>query len=70
MTVTTAPLAWVKSSYSNGQAGECIEWAPAHAATTGEYLVRDSKDPQGPCLALTAEQWVGLVEFAKVDPRV
>ncbi|MFF0726146.1 DUF397 domain-containing protein [Streptomyces sp. NPDC004134] len=56
---------WVKSSYSNGQGGECIEWAPEHARVTGEFLVRDSKDPLGPRLALTREQFAGLVEFAK-----
>lgn len=56
---------WVKSSYSNGQGGECIEWAPGHAAATGKYLVRDSKDPHGPHLALTRDGFAGLVEFAK-----
>ncbi|MEV0438957.1 DUF397 domain-containing protein [Streptomyces spectabilis] len=58
-------LVWVKSSYSNGQGGECIEWAPGRAAATGEFLVRDSKDPNGPRLILTREGFAGLVEFAK-----
>ncbi|WP_405795490.1 DUF397 domain-containing protein [Streptomyces sp. NBC_01506] len=56
---------WVKSSYSNGQGAECIEWAPQYAAATGEFLVRDSKDPNGPHLNLTAEGFAGLVAFAK-----
>ncbi|MFJ2608205.1 DUF397 domain-containing protein [Streptomyces sp. NPDC087425] len=56
---------WMKSSYSNGQGGECIEWAPQHAAATGEFLVRDSKNPHGPQLALTAEGFAGLVTYAK-----
>ncbi|MYR97066.1 MULTISPECIES: DUF397 domain-containing protein [unclassified Streptomyces] len=60
-------LVWVTSSYSNGQGGECIEWAPEHAATTGEYLVRDSKNPTGPRLSLTAEGFAGLVAFAKAS---
>jgi hypothetical protein len=41
-----------------------------HARATGEFLVRDSKDPEGPHLTLTAGQWAGLVAFAKADPRV
>lgn len=56
---------WTSSSYSNGQGGECVQWAPKHAAATGEYLVRDSKDPDGPQLSLTAEGFAGLVAFAK-----
>ncbi|MEU9334069.1 DUF397 domain-containing protein [Streptomyces sp. NPDC048290] len=59
------PLRWVKSTYSGGEGGQCIEWAPEHAAATGEFLVRDSKDPNGPRLALTREGFAGLVEFAK-----
>ncbi|MFE7120942.1 DUF397 domain-containing protein [Streptomyces sp. NPDC057654] len=58
-------LGWVKSSYSNGQGAECIEWAPEHATATGEFLVRDSKNPDGPHLTLTAGSFAGLVEFAK-----
>ncbi|MFJ2608204.1 DUF397 domain-containing protein [Streptomyces sp. NPDC087425] len=55
---------WMKSSYStNG--GNCVEWAPQHAAATGEFLVRDSKNPHGPQLALTANGFAGLVTFAK-----
>ncbi|MGW8556838.1 DUF397 domain-containing protein [Streptomyces tubercidicus] len=56
---------WTSSSYSQSNGGECIQWAPEHAATTGEFLVRDSKDPQGPSLAFSASGWVGLVAFAK-----
>ncbi|WP_037906051.1 DUF397 domain-containing protein [Actinacidiphila yeochonensis] len=61
---TLSPV-WVKSSYSNGQGAECVEWAPEYARATGDVLVRDSKDPYGPSLTLTREQWVGLVEFAR-----
>ncbi|MEV2218143.1 DUF397 domain-containing protein [Streptomyces sp. NPDC050997] len=59
------PLRWVKSTYSGGEGGNCIEWAPEYAAATGEFLVRDSKDLNGPHLALTREGFSGLVEFAK-----
>lgn len=58
------PVRWVKSTYSGGE-GQCIEWSPDHARATGEFLVRDSKDPHGPHLSLTREGFAGLVEFAK-----
>ncbi|KIF75185.1 hypothetical protein QR77_17120 [Streptomyces sp. 150FB] len=64
MTTESPSLRWVKSSYSaNG--GSCVEWAPEHAVTTGEVLVRDSKDPFGPHLSLTTGSFAGLVEFAR-----
>ncbi|MFJ1594282.1 DUF397 domain-containing protein [Kitasatospora albolonga] len=56
---------WTASSYSNGQGGECVEWAPAYAAATGVVLVRDSKNPVGPHLALSPESFTGLVALAK-----
>ncbi|MFY1677464.1 MULTISPECIES: DUF397 domain-containing protein [unclassified Streptomyces] len=58
------PMRWVKSTHSGGE-GQCIEWAPDHARATGEFLVRDSKGPNGPHLTLTREGFTGLVEFAK-----
>ncbi|PZT75451.1 DUF397 domain-containing protein [Streptomyces sp. AC1-42W] len=61
---TPSPV-WVKSSYSNGQGAECVEWAPAHAAATGEFLVRDSKLSNGPHLVLSRQGFAGLVEYAK-----
>ncbi|MER6840405.1 DUF397 domain-containing protein [Streptomyces platensis] len=60
----TDSLRWTKSSYSDN-GGQCIEWAPEHAAATGEFKIRDSKDPHGPILALTREAFAGLVEFAR-----
>ncbi|AGI89649.1 DUF397 domain-containing protein [Streptomyces albidoflavus] len=56
---------WTSSSYSMSNAGECVEWAPAHAALTGEVLVRDSKTPHAPYLTLTPAGFAGLVAFAK-----
>ncbi|MFJ2651979.1 DUF397 domain-containing protein [Streptomyces sp. NPDC087420] len=46
---------WTKSSYSNGDGGSCVEWAPEHAATSGIVPVRDSKDLAGPVLLLRPE---------------
>lgn len=53
---------WVKSSYSNGQGGECIEWAPATAHATGVVPVRDSKTPGGPVLRMSAVSWSTFVK--------
>ncbi|MFJ2903011.1 DUF397 domain-containing protein [Streptomyces sp. NPDC087212] len=56
---------WTSSTYSQGNGGECIQWAPEHAQATGVVLVRDSKNPNGPRLALTANSWAGLVNVAR-----
>ncbi|WP_145500787.1 DUF397 domain-containing protein [Streptomyces sp. CFMR 7] len=56
---------WVKSSYSNTDGGNCIEWRPSAAAVTGVVPVRDSKSPEGPSLAVSRAAWAGLVEYAK-----
>ena len=52
----TAPepdgVAWHKSSYS-AESGGCVEVAP----TPDRVLVRDSKDPDGPALAVSATAW-------------
>ncbi|MEU4920233.1 MULTISPECIES: DUF397 domain-containing protein [Streptomyces] len=55
---------WVKSSYSNTDGGNCIEWAPS-VAGTGRVPVRDSKTPHGPFLAVSPAAWQGFVELAK-----
>ncbi|AJC57807.1 MULTISPECIES: DUF397 domain-containing protein [Streptomyces] len=59
--MTTESPRWFKSSYSNN-GGNCIEVA---ANVPGIIPVRDSKDPHGPRLNLTAEAFAGLVAFAK-----
>ncbi|AXI78987.1 DUF397 domain-containing protein [Peterkaempfera bronchialis] len=49
---------WVKSSYSGGNEGECIEVAPG---LPGIVPVRDSKDPHGPALIFTADAFAAFV---------
>ncbi|MFG1806238.1 DUF397 domain-containing protein [Streptomyces sp. NPDC049040] len=56
---------WHKSSYSQGNGGECVEWAPSHVAATGEVPVRDSKDPHGPALSFSPAAWSGFVTAVK-----
>ncbi|OIK25846.1 DUF397 domain-containing protein [Streptomyces malaysiense] len=57
-------LAWFKSSYSSGTDGEsCVELA----VTPGTVHVRDSKNTDGPRLALTPEAWAEFVTYASHD---
>jgi hypothetical protein len=56
---------WVKSARS-GAAGHCVE--VAHDACCGDrFLVRDSKDPDGPVLQFTRPEWAAFVAGAKAD---
>lgn len=53
MKVNLTQAAWRKSSYSGG-AQNCVEVATSLPGAVG---VRDSKDPDGPALILTAQAW-------------
>ncbi|MEU7648476.1 DUF397 domain-containing protein [Streptomyces huasconensis] len=56
-----AELKWRKSSYSsNGSEGDCVEVAPA----TDAVYVRDSKNTQGPRLAVGGAAWAQFVAHA------
>lgn len=50
---------WRKSSYSSGNGGNCVEVA---RNIPGTVAVRDSMDPGGPVLLVTASQWKQLIE--------
>lgn len=56
--------AWRKSSYSNGNGGDCVEVADGF---TGVVPVRDSKDPQGPALTFSADAWTSFVGAVRED---
>jgi hypothetical protein len=59
-------FAWVKSSYSGSDGGECVEVAVAPE----RVHVRDSKDPAGPVLTVSPEAWTSFVAFASAqEPR-
>ncbi|WP_411110057.1 DUF397 domain-containing protein [Streptomyces sp. c-19] len=49
---------WFKSSYSNGQGGDCVE---VSYDFPGIVPVRDSKNPAGPVLLLPATAWSAFV---------
>ncbi|WP_407658622.1 DUF397 domain-containing protein [Kitasatospora acidiphila] len=55
---------WVKSSYSGGTGGNCIECAP-QLAPDGLVPLRDSKDPAGPSLAFPARSFAAFVAGLK-----
>jgi len=54
---------WRTSSYSGGNGGECVQVAPEPSA--GRVLVRDSKDPDGPVLALKPSDWRRFTDLVK-----
>lgn len=55
-------LTWIKSSYSGGSGGNCVEVA---ALPDGGHAVRDSKDIHGPVLRFTAGQWSAFIHRTK-----
>jgi hypothetical protein len=61
-TLDLAQALWRKSSYSNGNGGDCVEVADG---VTGIVPVRDSKDPEGPALLFGADAWVAFVGAVK-----
>ncbi len=50
-------LTWIKSSHSGGTQANCVEIA---VLPDGGRAVRDSKNPGGAILLLTAAQWAQL----------
>ncbi|MFK8910782.1 DUF397 domain-containing protein [Streptomyces sp. YS-3] len=53
-------LAWRKSTFSSGSGDDCVEVATCPAT----IHVRDSKNPQGPALALSPAAWERFVPYA------
>ncbi|MER6567818.1 DUF397 domain-containing protein [Streptomyces sp. NPDC001093] len=52
---------WLRSSYSTG-ANNCVETArPRSGPGAGLLAVRDSKNPAGPALLVSAESWAGFL---------
>ncbi|MEU9199980.1 DUF397 domain-containing protein [Streptomyces sp. NPDC048332] len=53
---------WHKSSYSNGDGGNCLEVAEGHP---GLVPVRDSKRPHGPVILVHATAWAPFIASVK-----
>jgi len=60
----TAPeiegAAWVKSSYSGGSEGQCVEIADV-TQTHDSVAVRDSKNPTGPALMVSPDTFTAFI---------
>jgi Domain of unknown function (DUF397) len=54
---------WRKSSYSGANGGNCVEVA---RNLPGMVAVRDSKDPDGPVLVVSAGSWRAFLRH--LDP--
>lgn len=57
-----AGLVWHKSSFSNGNGGNCVEVA---TLPDGGYAVRNSRDPGGAMLTFTVDEWMAYVAGVK-----
>lgn len=55
---------WRKSTRS-GNGGNCVEVATNLLDSAGVVAVRDSKDPDGPVLTFTPEQWQAFITAAQ-----
>lgn len=62
-------MGWIKSSYSSGQGGNCVEWTPRSVIAHGVVPIRDSKNPQGPTLTLPPRAWTSFIA-ALVEDRI
>ncbi|MFG2473707.1 DUF397 domain-containing protein [Streptomyces fagopyri] len=58
--MSTSGLTWFKSSYSSSGDGDCVEVATSPRTVH----VRDSKDPEGPHLALSPVTWSDFLTYA------
>ncbi|MGW8955065.1 DUF397 domain-containing protein [Streptomyces sp. NPDC055709] len=56
-------VAWTKSSYSSSSEGDdCVEVASSPSCPT--IHIRDSKNPDGPRLAVGPAAWAGFLAYA------
>ncbi|MCL7495356.1 DUF397 domain-containing protein [Streptomyces sp. MCA2] len=60
--VDLSTASWRKSSYSNGDGGDCVEVVDD---LPGIVPVRDSKDPHGPAIAFPTAAWSTFVTAVK-----
>jgi len=54
---------WIRSSHSDQQGGQCVEWAPG-LASGGVVPVRDSKET-GRSLSFSSVAWRAFIEGVK-----
>ncbi len=54
--------AWQKTTFSNGNGGNCVEVA---RNLPGIVAVRDSKNPHGPVLVVTTDEWASFITWLR-----
>jgi len=59
-------MKWIKSSYSAGNGGQCLEWAPSEVRK-GTVPVRDSKDTARAPLRFSTTAWTTFVSAMKQE---
>ncbi len=67
--VDRAAVIWRKSTHSGEEGGNCVE----AAAFSNAVAVRDSKNPFGPVLMFSRDEWknfLRIVTGAEFDPRL
>ena len=64
MDVNLTGATWRKSTYSNGTGGDCVEIADMPG---GGHALRDSKNPDGPKLIFTPDEWRAFTERVKLS---
>ncbi|WP_327297317.1 DUF397 domain-containing protein [Streptomyces sp. NBC_01197] len=62
--IDLAEARWRKSTYSNGQGGDCLEVAEG---VWGVVPVRDSKNQTGPALVFPRAAWTAFIEAVRRD---
>ncbi|WP_431042406.1 DUF397 domain-containing protein [Streptomyces sp. P1-3] len=63
--VVLSAAVWVKSSYSDGSGGQCVEFSRDLTHPHSVVPVRDSKNPDGPALVFSADGWSSFVSAIK-----
>jgi hypothetical protein len=62
MEVDLSRAVWCTSTFSNGNGGNCVEVATNLASVVA---VRDSKNTQGPALAVSGRAWAAFTDAVK-----
>lgn len=60
-------VVWRKSSYSDGEGGNCVEVADVADRRRQGVAIRDSKNRSGPALLVTEEQFTTFLSALRVS---
>ncbi|MFD6420751.1 DUF397 domain-containing protein [Streptomyces sp. NPDC060198] len=65
-TIDLSTVTWRKSTFSDGGQTNCLEVSDDFP---GLVPVRDSKNPAGPVLTISARAWTAFVNVVREDTR-